>query len=345
VHIGITFDLRSDYVGAGFSTEEAAEFDQPETIQAIEQALQRCGYRTERIGHVQNLAARLAAGRRWDLVFNLAEGVSGYGREAQVPALLDAFGIPYTFSDPLVLALALHKGMAKHVMRALGVPTPAFALVESEADIARVTLSPPLFVKPVAEGSSKGITAANKIATAEELHTVCSQLLRTYRQPVLVETFLAGREFTVGMLGTGQQAKVLGVLEIRLRDTAEPEVYSYANKVHYRERVHYHLADDATARHAADIALRAWRGLGCRDGGRVDVRCDTAHRPYCLELNPLPGLHPHHSDLPILCGLLGIRYDTLIGHILQSARQRLRPALAGGPRQVFAGRSTGADTA
>jgi D-alanine-D-alanine ligase len=197
----------------------------------------------------------------------------------------------------------------------------------------------------VAEGSSEGITAANKISAPEELYPVCSRLLRTYRQPVIVETFLPGREFTVGLLGTGQQATVLGVLEICLRDTAEPEVYSYANKVHYLEHVHYRLADDATARHAAAIALHAWRGLGCRDGGRVDVRCDRTHQPHCLEVNPLPGLHPRHSDLPILCRLLGMRYDALIAQILRSARQRLSTALAVGPRRVWSGRFTGADNA
>jgi D-alanine-D-alanine ligase len=343
--IGLTYDLRHEYLAAGFAAEETAEFDGVETITALEHSLQCLGYTTARIGHVRQLAARLVAGDRWDIVFNIAEGLYGFGREAQVPALLDAFGVPYTFSDPLVMALALHKGMAKRVMHATGVPTPAFAMVETVADLDRIALSFPLFAKPIAEGTSKGIHAANKICRPEELRTVCCRLLRTYRQPVLVETFLPGREFTVGIVGTGPHARVLGVLEVCLLAAAEPEVYSYGNKAAYEGRVGYRLVDDAPALQAADIALCAWRGLGCRDGGRVDLRCDDGQQPHFLEVNPLPGLHPQHSDLPILCRLLGIPYATLIGMIMESALQRLRPAAPRVPLQTATNGITAAGTA
>jgi D-alanine-D-alanine ligase len=322
--IGITYDLRHEYLAAGYSEEETVEFDRLETIEAIETTLHHLGYTTERIGHVRHLAARLADGARWDLVFNIAEGLSGFGREAQVPALLDAFGIPYTFSDPLVLSLALHKGMTKHVVRDLGVPTPDFAVVQTESDIDLVRLPLPLFAKPVAEGTSKGISTTSKIRTHEELRTVCCDLLRLYRQPVLVETFLPGREFTVGMIGTGHQARALGVMEVVLLDDAEPGVYSYTNKALYETRVQYRLVHGALATRATDVALHAWRGLGCRDGGRVDLRCDADETPSFLEVNPLPGLHPEHSDLPILCRLLGISHAELLAMIIESARQRLR---------------------
>jgi D-alanine-D-alanine ligase len=323
MNIGITYDLRHEYLAAGYSEEETVEFDRLETIEAIDETLRHLGYTTERIGHVQHLAARLVNGARWDLVFNIAEGLSGFGREAQVPALLDAFGIPYTFSDSLVLALALHKGLTKHVIRDLGVPTPDFAVVETEADIDRVRLPLPLFAKPVAEGTSKGISAASKIRTPEELRTVCRHLLHLYCQPVLVETFLPGREFTVGIVGTGNQAKALGVMEVVLLDGAEPGVYSYTNKALYESRVRYQLVHGALATRAMDVALHAWRGLGCRDGGRVDLRCDINETPSFLEVNPLPGLHPEHSDLPILCQLLGISHAELLAMIVESARQRL----------------------
>jgi D-alanine-D-alanine ligase len=321
--IGITYDLRHEYLAAGFSEEDTAEFDRLETIEAIERTLQQLGYTTERIGHVRQLAACLVHGTRWDLVFNIAEGLCGFGREAQVPALLDAFGMPYTFSDPLVLSLALHKGMAKHVMRAIDVPTPAYAVVETAADIDLVELPLPLFAKPVAEGTSKGISAASKIRTYEELRAVCTRLLRLYRQPVLVETFLPGREFTVGIVGTGKHARALGVMEVLLLAAAEPDAYSYTNKACYEASVRYQLADDAVAGRAAELALQAWRGLGCRDGGRVDLRCDAHEHPYFLEVNPLPGLHPKHSDLPILSRLLGLSYTTLLDMIMESALQRL----------------------
>jgi D-alanine-D-alanine ligase len=323
MRIGMTYDLRHEYLAAGYSEEETVEFDRLETIEAIEATLQHLGYTTERIGHVRHLAARLVEGGRWDLVFNIAEGLSGFGREAQVPALLDAFGIPYTFSDPLVLSLALHKGMTKHVVRDLGVPTPDFAVVQTESDIDLVRLPLPLFAKPVAEGTSKGISATSKIRTHEELRTVCCYLLRLYQQPVLVETFLPGREFTVGIVGTGNQARALGVMEVVLLGDAEPGVYSYSNKALYETRVQYRLVHGALATRAMDVALHAWCGLGCRDGGRVDLRCDTNETPSFLEVNPLPGLHPEHSDLPILCRLLGISHTELLAMIMESARQRL----------------------
>lgn len=320
--VGLTYNLRQDYLALGYSEEETAEFDSPVTLSGIEHALRAMGFATERIGGVERLAEALTAGRRWDLVFNIAEGLHGFGREAQVPALLDAWRIPYTFSDPLVLSLTLHKGLTKRVVRDLGLATPDFALVEEPGDIARVGLPFPLFAKPVAEGTSKGVTGASWIRTPQELSRVCLALLREFRQPVLVETYLPGREFTVGLAGTGRGARVLGVAEVRLGARAEPGVYSYANKEHYEDRVTYVLARDAAAGSAADLALAAWRGLGCRDGGRVDVRLDEAGQASFIEVNPLPGLNPERSDLPLLCGLAGVTYRELLGMIVDSALDR-----------------------
>lgn len=322
--IGITYDLRTAYLSAGYGEEETAEFDRVETIERLEVTLRRLGHDTERIGNVHQLAARLVEGRRWDLVFNIAEGLHGFGREAQVPALLEAYGIPYTFSDPLVLTLALHKGMAKHVVRAMGIATPAFTVVQAEAELDRVDLRWPLFVKPVAEGTSKGVSSASKVNSQQELNAVCRDLLQRFRQPVMVETFLPGRELTVGIVGTGQQARALGVMEIFLQEEAEPEVYSYANKALYETRVRYALLYGPLAQQAINLALRVWRGLGCRDGGRVDLRCDAHGTPSFLEVNPLPGLNREHSDLPILCRLAGLPYERLIGSIISSAERRLR---------------------
>ncbi len=320
--IGITYDLRDDYLAAGYSPEETAEFDHADTIEAIEQALRSLGYQTDRIGGIKSLTKRLTTGNRWDLVFNIAEGFQGFGREAQVPALLDAYNIPYTLSDPLVLSLALHKGMTKHVLRSLGIPTADFALVEMEDDITGVELPFPLFAKPVAEGTGKGITTASKITTRYELNNVCRKLLTKYRQPVLIETFLPGREFTVGIAGTGKDAIAIGTMEVNLKDRAAGDVYSYFNKENYEELVEYHLVNDDTAEEAKEDALAAWRGLGCRDAGRVDLRADVLGRPNIMEVNPLAGLHPRHSDLSILCRLNGIAYEELIGMIIRSALQR-----------------------
>lgn len=323
--VGMTYDLRTDYLREGYTEEETAEFDQPATIDAIEETLLALGYRTDRIGHVRSLAQRLVAGDRWDLVFNIAEGLKGYGREAQVPCLLDAYGIPYVFSDPMVLSLTLHKAMAKRVVRDLGIPTPDFAVVDDASDIAGVSLPYPLFVKPVSEGTGKGIDAKSIVRNAEELDRRCRFLLETFSQPVLVETYLPGREFTVGIIGTGRRARVIGVMEVHLRETAEKGVYSLMNKEHCEEHVDYTLVTGEEADRVSSVALAAWRGLECRDGGRLDIRADASGAPHFLEVNPLAGLHPTHSDLPILATLAGLSYRDLIGLIMASAEQRVFP--------------------
>jgi D-alanine-D-alanine ligase len=331
--IGFTYDLKQDYLAEGLSEQEAAEFDSAATIEALASALAGLGHTVVRIGHVRALAARLVAGERWDLVFNICEGVAGFGRESQVPALLEAYGVPYTFSDPLVSALTLHKAMAKHVARAHGVPTPDFALVADENEARSVDLPLPLFVKPVAEGTSKGVDAASLVTSRSALVASVVALAARYRQPVLVERFLPGREFTVGILGTGASARVLGVLEVVLREGADAQVYSYRNKAEWRELVEYRLlGPGALARDVEQVALAAWRCLGCRDAGRVDVRLDEAGRAQMIEVNPLAGLAPAHSDLPIMAALEGIDYRSLIAAILDCACERL----AGGRRAADA---------
>lgn len=322
--IGITFDLRSYYLSQGYSEEETAEFDRESTIDAIARALRELGHTPDRIGAVTQLVPRLAAGERWDLVFNIAEGVHGFGRESQVPALLDAYRLPYTFSDPVVLGISLHKGWAKRVIRDLGLPTPDFAVVAASEDIAGVHLPYPLFAKPIAEGTSKGITAASKLGSPAELEARCRELLEGFRQPVLVERFLPGREYTVGILGTGEAAQAVGTMDVLLRGEAEAEVYSYVNKEKCEELVDYRLATDGQALRAQETALAVWRGLGCRDAGRVDLREDERGVPNVLELNPLAGLHPEHSDLPIVCSLAGMSYRELIRRIVDSALLRVR---------------------
>jgi len=325
VIVGLTYDLRDDYRAEGYGDLETAEFDREDTIAHLEHAISDLGLRTDRIGHARALVRRLADGHRWDLVFNIAEGMHGFGREALVPALLEAYGIPYVFSDPLVCAVTLHKATAKRVLRDAGLPTPAFALVESAEQIAGVDLPYPLFAKPVAEGTSKGVTSESRIRTPADLDRLCRRLLSEYRQPVLVETFLPGREVTVGLLGTGDRARVAGVLEVLFLETAEPDVYTYLNKEECETRIEYRLASGSLAEEAGDLALRAWRTLGCRDGGRVDLRADPGGRLSVIEANPLPGLHPEHSDLPILCTQAGMPYGRLIGEIVASARERVRP--------------------
>jgi D-alanine-D-alanine ligase len=325
MHVGITYDLRDEYLAEGHGEEATAEFDRADTIDAIATGLVELGHYVDRIGRARQLVCRLAAGDRWDLVFNICEGLKGMAREAQVPAILEVFDIPYTFADPLVMSLCLHKGLAKMVVERAGLPTPKSLLIESRKDLDNLALAFPLFAKPVAEGTGKGITPASRISNGDELSGVCEQLLVRYRQPVLVEEFLPGREFTVGVLGTGARATVLGTLEIVLLRDAEPGVYSYVNKERSEELVEYRLVrpDDGEVRMAEQIALAAWQALGCRDGGRIDLRSDRQGVPQFLEANPLAGLHPSHSDLPMLATALCIPYVELIGRIVESARERV----------------------
>ncbi|MBK8945570.1 MAG: ATP-grasp domain-containing protein [Ignavibacteriae bacterium] len=324
MNIGITFDLRDQYLKLGFGEEETAEFDKESTISAIDDTLKELGYTTERIGNIWDLTKKLNKGKSWDLVFNIAEGLRGIGREAQVPAILDAYNIPYTFSDPLVLSLTLHKGMTKRVLRDLGIPTPNFFEVHKIGDVKKVKLKYPLFAKPNAEGTGKGISAKSKIKNKKELFEVCENLLTTFKQPVLVEEFLPGREFTTGVVGTGENAKVIGSMEVILLDSAEPDAYSYANKEDWQGKINYKLVNDKVVKKAEKFVLDAWKGLGCRDAGRVDVRVDRNGIPNIIELNPLAGIHPTHSDLPIICSMKKIEYRTLLNWIIESASERIK---------------------
>jgi len=322
--IGLTYDLRSDYLDMGYSEEETAEFDRPETIDAIEHALHDLGFETDRIGNIQRLTRRISIGERWDLVFNIAEGLKGLGREAQVPALLEANSIPYTFSDPMVLSLTLHKGMTKRVVRDMGIPTPDFFIVDEGTDLHAAPLPFPLFAKPIAEGTGKGINKFSKIHEMDELRQVCNSLIKNFKQAVLVERFLPGREFTVGIVGSGSRARSIGTIEVLLNQNAEPDVYSYENKQKYESLVTYRLADDDLAHRASDTALTAWQGLGCLDAGRIDMRVDENGVPNFIEVNPLAGLHPHHSDLCIIGQKVGFPYNRLIETIVRSAMERYR---------------------
>lgn len=326
MHIGMTYDLRSEYLALGWNEEDAGEFDTESTIAALEQTLETLGHRVQRIGRCVELTRRLAAGERWDLVFNIAEGARGRSREAQVPALLECFDVPYTFCDPLTAALTLDKAMAKRVVRDAGLPTAAFAVAERAEDLRTLDLVLPLFVKPCFEGTGKGIGRESIVRDTDALEAVTRRLLQGFCQPVLVEAYLPGREVTVGVVGTGRDARALGVLEVVLLDGAEADVYSFQNKELCEERVLYRLVDPGpVAEEAAALALECYRVLGCRDAGRVDLRADREGRLHFIEVNPLAGLHPEHSDLPILNRLVGRTYEQLIRDIVASAMRRYEP--------------------
>jgi len=320
MRIGLTYDLRSWYLERGYTMDETAEFDKEETVAALEETLKSLGYETERIGNLFELVEKLAAGQKWDMVFNIAEGLYGDGRESAVPALLDQYRIPYVFSGPVVMGVSLNKYLARLVVEAAGVPVSPGIIASSAGDLDQVSsLAFPLFVKPVAEGTGKGITTRSLVKDRESCLPLVTELLATYNQPVLIEEYLPGREFTVGVTGSGAEAKVTGGMEVICKDNLP---YSVEVKENYENYCQYRLYDEAMRAECDAVALGAWRALGAVDAGRVDMKADRNGRICFIEANPLAGLNPIHSDLPMLSRLNGIGFETLIGMIMESAMRR-----------------------
>ena len=321
--IGLTYDLKDDYLQQGYKAEHVAEFDSIITIDAIDDAIQQLGYETIRIGNIYALVDFLSKGKRCDLVFNIAEGLHGLCREAQIPALLDAYSIPYVFSDSFTLVVTLHKGVTKALVREHNVPTADYFLIQELSDCDKVTLPYPLFLKPVGGGTGMGITSQSIVHNKEELIKIATTLLEEFKQGVLVETYLSGREFTVGITGTKDESTILGVMEIVVDPSFDNGIYSYTTKQEYLKVASYHLIEGDIAVECEKVALGAWRALGCRDGGRVDLKMDGAGRVNFLEVNPLAGLNPIDSDLPIMCYKKKITYPALIEKIVNSAIARI----------------------
>jgi D-alanine-D-alanine ligase len=320
MRIGLTYDLRSWYLERGYTMDETAEFDKEETVVALESELVRLGYETIRIGNIFQLVEKLAAGERWDMVFNIAEGLYGDGRESVVPALLDQYRIPYVFSGPVVMGVSLNKYLTRLVVEAAGVPVCPGIIASSVHDLDDLSsLEFPLFVKPVAEGTGKGITTRSVVRDSESLVTLVAELLATYNQPVLVEEYLPGREFTVGVTGNGSDAKVTGGMEVICRDNLP---YSVEVKENYENYVQYRVYDEEIKAECDAVALGAWRALGAVDAGRVDMKADRHGRMCFIEANPLAGLNPVHSDLPMLSRMNGLAFSTLMKMIMNSATKR-----------------------
>lgn len=320
MRIGLTYDLRSWYLERGYTMDETAEFDKEETVAALEDVLKRLGYETERIGNVFELVKKLAAGKKWDMVFNIAEGLYGDGRESVVPALLDQYRIPYVFSGPVVMGVSLNKYLARLVVEAAGVPVSPGIIAVTVRDIDNASsLEYPLFVKPVAEGTGKGITTRSVVNDSDSLVTLVTELLEKYNQPVLIEEYLPGREFTVGVTGSGTDVTVIGGMEVICKDNLP---YSVEVKENYQDIVKYLLIDDSCRDECNAVALASWRALNAVDACRVDMKADRNGRICFIEANPLAGLNPVHSDLPILSRFNGVEYDSLMGMIMNSAKNR-----------------------
>ena len=322
--------------------DEYAEWDSAETIAAVERALARHG-QVIRLEATDDFPQRLRDARP-DIVFNIAEGLRGPNREAHVPAICEFYGIPYSGSDPFSLALCLDKARTKEILRAHDVPTADWWLVRSVSEItsARAAgLRYPLFAKPVHEGSSKGITERNFVASPDALPPIVAELLERYQQPVLVETFLPGAEFTCGVLGNGAEARVLPIVGMNFGALPEGALPIYGFEAKWLwDRPEEPLQifecpasiSDALRLEIEDVVLRTFMALGCRDWARVDVRLDGEGRPNIVEVNPLPGILPdptENSCLPKAARAAGMDYDALIGACLHAAAARHGVALGG----------------
>ena len=310
-----------------------AEWDEPETIEAVASALGTLG-EVIRLEATHDFPRRVKDARP-DFVFNIAEGLHGVNRESHVPAICEFLGIPYHASDPLSLALTLHKGRAKEIMAYYGVPTAPFVVVTTRAEARNLSLPFPLFAKPALEGSGKGITEKSLCTNRAKLLQEVSELLDTYQEPVLIESWLPGQEFTVAILGNGKEARCLPLVAMRweaLPLGAQP-IYGYEAKWLWDTPEHpldlFECPAKVSKELARDVrsaALGAYRVLGCRDWCRVDVRCDAAGRPMVVELNPLPGILPNPKDnscFPKAARAAGMSYDSLIQTVADIAWRRI----------------------
>jgi D-alanine-D-alanine ligase len=324
--IGLTYDLVGEhppYFNA--PPDYYGEFHSEESIRILKETLEGLGHEVDRIGNIKQLVHFIVSQNAVDIVFNVAEGIWGRSREAQVPALLEAFQIPYTFSDPLTLSVCLDKAVTKRLMQSEGIATPAFHVISDPSQFDQkieASLKYPLFVKPLREGTSKGINSQSIIENRQELFSRVQFLISLYKQPVMVEEYLPGREFTIGIIGSGAEAHILGAVEIIVTDSQE-KVYGFLQKEECEDRVLYKPVETrAVLDTISELALRAYRAVDCQDAGRVDIRFDKKGDPHFLEINPLPGLHPITSDLSIIATQVGVAYEQLIAEILRSAFQR-----------------------
>ncbi len=325
--IGLTYNLGTDYEYLEDDpADAAAEFDTEATIVGLQNAISAYGHDPILIGDGKKLLSWLSNNKA-DLIFNIAEGYSGRAREAQIPALLELLQIPYVGSDPVTLGVALDKVMTKQIMKAERIPTAPFLKVVKPEDLngSGIPLRFPLFAKPVHEGTGKGIDANSRINNYPKLKSKVKYLIKTYKEPVLIEEYLEGEEFTVGIVGT--PPKVIGTMQIVFDTGKSEDFYSYHVKEDYESLVHYICPpkmDSDRLQQIEDIALHSYRVLDCKDFGRVDIRCDAEGNPYFLEINPLAGLNPQHSDLSIIARHNGVHYEELIAKILQSAFNRYK---------------------
>lgn len=326
IKVGVVFNLKHAELSRSAAADDQAEYDSMDTVLAIEQAIQRLGCRTVLMEADESLPEQLRQ-HRPDIIFNIAEGRGGRAREAQVPALLSLFHIPYTGSDETALCIALDKALTKRLLATYQIPTPRYRVFEPGQAVRTAGLKYPVIVKPNAEGSSKGIQDVCIAESAAELKSLVEKSLSLYGGSVLVEEFIHGREFTVGLLGNGGSVQVFPPMEIVYHDSpiSGYNVYNFTVKKEYEKYVSYRCPAEITPALESEmirLSKKAFYALGCRDFARADFRVDEQGRIFFIEINPLPGLAPHYSDYPMLAEFCGVAYDDLVGSVLRAGAVR-----------------------
>jgi len=333
LHVGITYNLKkSDRSKEQHSqsgdlepSDNEAEYDDITTILAIKEALEGRNCRVTLLEADEELPVKLLEDKP-DIIFNIAEGIYGRGREAQVPALLNFYKIPYTGSDETTLCIALDKALTKRILSTYGIKTPKYRIITKDQNQLTGRFYFPAIVKPNAEGSSKGISDVAVVTNRRELEKLALKNISLYKQDMLVEEFISGREFTVGIFGNGSDIHVFSPMEIcYVNQVNQYNIYSYNVKRNYKEFIRYECPANISKETEAEMtnaARKIYEALCCRDFARIDFLLSPQGKLYFIEINPLPGLAPGYSDFPMIAEFNGMDYNSLVWNVLKSALKR-----------------------
>lgn len=321
--VGFTYDLRTDYI---FKPDDPpdinAEFDHPTTIEVITKAIESGGHTVVKIGNVNDLLENLD-NLAVDIVFNLCEGRQGRNRESQVPILLELKGVPFVGADALSLGITLDKIITKKILKAHNIPTPDYIEISSLQNLNGLPLNFPLIVKPRFEGSSKGLNDNSLVKDKTGLRQQSKWIIEKYKQPALVEEFIAGQEFTIGIIGN-RNPQPLPVVQVEIRGRLNLDNLFYTFAMIHSDAIKYVCPVSISKKmqkQLQDLAIATYQATECRDFGRVDIRVDEKGRPYVLEINPLPSLSSE-DVFGVVANYLGVGYNRIVLDILNAAIER-----------------------
>ena len=325
ITVGLTYDLKTDYdPGINDPKDVSAEFDHPKVVDELEESLETSGYEVLRIGNAKQLLNNIKD-INVDIVFNIAEGLKGRNRESQVPIILEMMGIPFVGADGLTLGLTLDKVLAKKIFMTEGLPTPKYFEVDRIDRINGTCLDYPLIVKPKFEGSSKGIDDNSLVKDSSSLRRQIEKIIDTYDEPALIEEFIEGRELTAALLGN-ENPEVLPLIQVKIDDKLDLGELFYTYERISSDKLSYVCPAEVSKELAEEIkriAIAAYKAVGCKDFGRVDLRINKQGKPYVLEVNPLPCLAVDDA-YGVTAKAIGISFAEMINRVLTEALKRYK---------------------